>query len=301
LGAFQYTRGKKYDLLFATTSRLFTGFLGALLAKKTGARLYLDIRDIFSDTLKNVSKNPAIRFLLPLIVQIEKFTVNSACSINLVSRGFHNYFKKIKPDQNFSFYSNGIDDEFLDFDFQKKVKTDKKIILYAGNIGEGQGLEKILPISAKLLEDTCEFWVIGDGGRKNKLVEAIQKEKLQNIKLIEPVSRKELIAFYAKSDYLFLHLNNYKAFEKVLPSKLFEFAATGKTILAGVNGFAKEFIGQNVDNAWVFEPCNVQDFIEKYAQSTSKDVRRKDFIQKYRRTKITAEMVKSFLNCSHQL
>jgi len=301
LSAFQYTRGKKYDLLFATTSRLFTGFLGALLAKKTGARLYLDIRDIFSDTLKNVSKNPAIRFLLPLIVQIEKFTVNSAFSINLVSRGFHNYFKKINPDQNFSFYSNGIDDEFLDFDFQKKVKTDKKIILYAGNIGEGQGLEKILPISAKLLEDTCEFWVIGDGGRKNKLVEAIQKEKLQNIKLIEPVSRKELIAFYAKSDYLFLHLNNYKAFEKVLPSKLFEFAATGKTILAGVNGFAKEFIEQNVDNAWVFEPCNVQDFIEKYAQSTSKDVRRKDFIQKYRRTKITAEMVKSFLNCSHQL
>ena len=42
--------------------------------------------------------------------------------------------------------------------------------------------------------------------------------------LINPVSRDELRIFYDQSDFLFLHLNDYQAFRKVLPSKIFELA-----------------------------------------------------------------------------
>ena len=44
------------------------------------------------------------------------------------------------------------------------------------------------------------------------------------------------------TDVLFLHLNDYSAFRKVIPSKIFEYAATGKPIVAGVSGYAAEFL-----------------------------------------------------------
>ena len=65
-----------------------------------------------------------------------------------------------------SFYTNGIDDVFLKYDFTKDKKNKKVIITYAGNIGEGQGLEKIVPDMARKLGNEYEIHIIGDGGRK---------------------------------------------------------------------------------------------------------------------------------------
>ncbi|MGB0538813.1 MAG: glycosyltransferase [Alloalcanivorax venustensis] len=53
-GAMALCKGKRYDLVYATSSRLMTGSLGALLARRLKAPLYLDIRDIFVDTMKDV-------------------------------------------------------------------------------------------------------------------------------------------------------------------------------------------------------------------------------------------------------
>src|SRR5690606_17398479 len=49
--------GKKYDLVVASSSRLFTAYLGYSIAKKQRIPLYLDIRDIFTDTMKDVLKS----------------------------------------------------------------------------------------------------------------------------------------------------------------------------------------------------------------------------------------------------
>ena len=46
------TKHKDYDMVFATSSRLFTAFLGARISKAKKIPLYLDIRDIFVDTIK---------------------------------------------------------------------------------------------------------------------------------------------------------------------------------------------------------------------------------------------------------
>jgi hypothetical protein len=58
-----------------------------------------------------------------------------------------------------------------------------------------------------------------------------------------------------------LHLNAFPAFEKVLPSKIFEYAGLGKPILAGVAGYPASFIQNEVNNAQVFEPCNVAEAV----------------------------------------
>jgi hypothetical protein len=53
--ATKITKNNEYDLIVATSSRLFTAFLGARISRKKQIPLYLDIRDLFVDTVPNVS------------------------------------------------------------------------------------------------------------------------------------------------------------------------------------------------------------------------------------------------------
>jgi glycosyltransferase involved in cell wall biosynthesis len=169
------------------------------------------------------------------------------------------------------------------------------IIVYAGNIGEGQGLEKIIPSSAKLLGERYKFLIIGDGGTKHKLSEEIQKQEIRNIELKNPVNREELKKIYGNADFLFLHLNNYKAFEKVLPSKIFELAAYDKPIIAGVSGYAYQFIKQNITNVVLFNPCDVDSFVDQLKNFHYKTEVRSEFIDRFRRSKINKNMAQSII------
>ena len=82
------------------------------------------------------------------------------------------------------------------------------------------------------------------------------------MKIYDPVGRQILLNIYKQADFLFLHLNSYKAFEKVLPSKLFEYGAYDVPIIAGVDGYARQFISENLENAILFEPCNCKQLIQ---------------------------------------
>jgi len=293
----QKVKNEQYDVVYATSSRLFTAFLGARIAKKKGVLLYLDIRDIFVDTIKDVL-SPFFAWLIkPFLIAIEQYTFSSATHINLVSKGFESYFVEKYPFVSYSWFTNGIDSEFLNFPKSKtavKEKDESKSILYAGNIGEGQGLHTIIPDFAKIAEKEYTFKVIGDGGRIQQLSKLLKDSK--NVKLFPPVSRKELINNYRDADILFLHLNDYDAFEKVLPSKIFEYAATGKPILAGVTGYAAKFIQEKIENAVVFHPGDHFAAVNAIKRLRIVHTDRKAFVNKYARYKIMELMSASIYN-----
>jgi len=296
--ALKLTKNKEYDLVFATSSRLFTAFLGARLARKKKTPLYLDIRDIFVDTIKDVL-NPKISFFAkPVLLLIEKYTFNTAKHINLVSKGFESYFVKKFKQANYSWFTNGIDDEFLGLKENKDQNTEQLSILYAGNIGEGQGLHTILPALAKKLGHLYKVDVIGDGGRKPMLEKAVLGTN--NVNLLPPVQRAELSAQYMNADILFLHLNNYPAFEKVLPSKIFEYAATGKPILAGVSGYAAKFIKEEVMNAEVFYPGDDEGALYALNKLKHGYCDRSQFVKTYTRKNIMQDMAQSIINLNEK-
>ncbi len=296
---FDAVKRKKYDLVFATSSRLGTAVLGALIAKHTNAKLYLDIRDIFSDTLSHVLSKFSRAGILPIVYFFERYVILSASHVNFVSAGFKKYFFSKYPLLSCSYFTNGVDSEFIDFQSTNTpLPNDYQIsgvikILYAGNIGEGQGLHKILPNLASRLGSKYTIEIIGSGGMISALMAATVNCK--NINILPPCQRNLLLKKYKEADILFLHLNNYSAFEKVLPSKIFEYAATGKPILAGVSGFSKEFIEEEVENAKVFNPCDVNQALIALAELKLKTVERKNFIQKYSRLTIVREMVDSIM------
>lgn len=289
-------KDKKYDLVFASSSRLFTAYLGYFVASKLKIPLYLDIRDIFIDTMKDVLKNPVVKTsVLPVLKIIEKKVFQYASHINLISGGFKTYFEKFKG-PSYSYFSNGIDPEFLNLPVSVPQHRPYKLITYAGNLGEGQGLHIIVPEAAKILGDEYRFLIIGDGGVKQKLITKIQQLQLTNVELRNPVSRKDLLKIYEDSDFLFLHLNDYEAFKKVLPSKVFELGAYDKPMIAGVAGFANEFIAQHISNKILFLPGQVDEMVRQLKAYKYHTSFRTDFKDKFKRDRINQEMSRSIIN-----
>lgn len=293
---------EKYSLVFATSSRLFTAYLGSQIAKKQGCPLYLDIRDIFVDTMSNILNKKLKLCLLPIFKQIEKHTLKCASHLNVVSEGFVDYFKnKTNKHCKISVIPNGIDNFFLENNFQKENFTEKLKIVYAGNIGEGQGLHKIIPALAKRSSDIAEFEIIGAGGQLALLEQACST--LKNVSCLPPVNREKLLEHYKSADVLFLHLNNYDAFKRVLPSKIFEYAATNKPILAGVAGTAEVFLNKNVTDAWVFNPCDTEEARQLILAIKNKNalpIDREDFCQKFGRVTLSRKLAIAVLNTVQQ-
>ena len=301
-----FVRGQTYDVVFASSSRLMTAVLGASVARKQDVPLYLDIRDIFVDTIKDVLPRKLSWLMKPVFGVLERWAVSKADRLNVVSAGFLPYFKSRYPQVSKVVFTNGIDDEFLRVapkacvdsrsSSEEETSCAKPVgVVYAGNMGEGQGLHNIIPELAKELEGRVRFRLIGGGGRLPQLEGAISQAGCANVVIEPPVARAELIQIYQQADMLFLHLNDYDAFRKVLPSKLFEYGALGKPIWAGVAGYAAEFVNENLDNAAIFAPCDVAGAIEAFGNLHIADEPRNEFVARFARKAIMDEMARDLV------
>lgn len=293
-----YVVGRDYDLVIGTSSRLMTAVLAARVAQKKNSLLYLDIRDIFVDTISDVLPRRVVPIVKPVFKSLEKWAINRSNKVNLVSEGFAEYFKTRYPYQKYSYFTNGIDVEFavnqVDSSRDRRVREGLTIV-YAGNLGAGQGLEFILPDIAKKMTGQAVFRVIGDGGRKELLRSKLAAAAVSNVVLLDPVNRNKLIEEYENADVLFLHLNDYEAFKKVLPSKIFEYAATGKPIWAGVSGYASVFIKREVSNSAVFQPCDATSALDAFKRLVIQQTARQNFINKFSRDTIMDAMALDIL------
>lgn len=296
-----------YDCIFSTSSRLGTGFLGFLISKLTGKPLSLDIRDIFSDNLSSLSvfKGFLGGSLVKLFSRIETRIVSHSKWINFVSPGFFTYPHIKKLNKEINLFTNGIDEIFIKNRNEVNTKeitgeNDRPIkIIYAGNIGFGQGLELIVLPLAIHYKDKIIFQLIGDGSSVDLIQNGISENNLKNIQMIPPVNRDNLLNYYNAADIFFLQLNDIPAFKKVLPSKIFDYGSFDKPMLAGVQGVANAFIKENLPNAYLFDPGDVESVI-KYIDGVIENgfplINNEVFIEKYSRKNIMDDMLKSIIS-----
>lgn len=305
---------QRYDLIYATSSRLLTASLGAWVSRRSGTPLYLDIRDLFVDTMNDVLSPGVATVLRPALSATERWTIRRASKVNLVSPGFESYFRQRYPTMPLAFFTNGIDDDFLRTPestnlevagsevggsevggFSPRQPVDPITVVYAGNMGEGQGLHLIVPALASRLGARARFRLIGDGGRKSRLADAIAGAGLSNVDLVPPMTRADLIGEYEAADVLFLHLNDYDAFTRVLPSKVFEYAALGKPMWAGVAGVAADFIRSEMENAAVFAPCDADAALTAFETLRLELTPRENFVRRYARAEIMRQLAADIL------
>ena len=291
------------DFLIGTTSRLMTGVLTGLSARKLGCKYFIDLRDIFSETISDIfsQKNKLLGSISKKTFSLlERWLFNKATGVNVVSEGFPEYFQTMGIDtSNWSFFPNGVDKIFTNLPFiENKRSKEITTVLYIGNIGTGQGLENILPATAKYLGNKYRFLVIGGGGATSKLINAIKNNNVDNIEILAPIKREKLIKYYEEADILFVHLNDIPAFQRVLPSKIFEYAALRKPIVAGLSGYSAKFILDNVPYATIFNSGDVEGCVDAIKKAETLEIKDKNsdiFIEKFSLEKIMNKMAKHIL------
>ena len=295
------TKFRRYDIVFATSSKFFTSFLGLMIVGKK-SKLIIDYRDLFWDNIKDLY---SIKLLNKIGRAIEKNVLLRADKISIVSKGFTDYVAESSGDiKKISYFPNGIDSLFItesDIDelFENKFRSSEKIeVLYAGNVGVGQGLEKIIPVFAKKFEANCSITIIGNGSKKDALQLCLDRNDNKNVTLLPSMPRENILQSYQRADILLLTLNDIRAFEKVLPSKIFEYAATGLPILAGVCGHARDFFKSEIEGVFVFSISDLDEMEKQFELLLSKRRRycRDSFIEKYRREKIIYDLAEFILS-----
>ena len=228
-------------------------FLIPILFTKTRVNIILDIRDIVWEYLP---KNGIMGFVRLIIKTIFKF---SASKVKLITTTNQNeaklieFISKHKP----LIISNGISNEY--FDVLSKIpikKLNRKIILtYLGNIGIAQELE-ILADFAKVNQDIT-IKIIGDGARLNFLKNLVSTNNIFNLEFKDPVKFNHVQKLYEEADILFAQIGS--SYSSAIPSKIFEYIASGKKVLVGLpEGHAKEIFSK-FDGIEIFRTGDLPD------------------------------------------
>ena len=256
-----YFLGKKkvkdVDIIIATSPQILTGFLGALLKKKNKTFI-LDVRDLWPDVMIDLGVTTRKSLLYKFLKHIELYMYKKATSIIVNSPAFIEHIHKYS-NKRIDIITNGLDDFIYQYFLEEKSQNpqkDKKIkIVYAGNLGIAQDV-KILTEIQEDISENFEFYLIGNGSQKGEIEKAIKEKNIQNILVYSSKERKELLEFYRQADAFFVHLKDIPMFKKTIPSKVFEYVATKKPVIYGLNGVAKELM-EELNAGYSFEAGNV--------------------------------------------
>lgn len=126
------------------------------------------------------------------------------------------FFKPVDPSEN----------PFI----KKHYLSGKFIVLYSGNIGLSGDVDILTDIAEKIPNNDIVFVIIGDGAKKQMIIEKRDKLGLQNMILLpwQPVSE---LPFSLSAASLAVISIGKKASSLAIPSKLFNFLSVGAPLL----------------------------------------------------------------------
>jgi len=110
-------------------------------------------------------------------------------------------------------------------------------VMYAGTIGLAQGLEVLLQAAALLADlPSVQFVLVGDGIEAGRLRELASSRRLNNVLFLGRYPGEEMPALYALADVLLVQLRDDPLFRVTIPHKVFAYLASGKPVLAAMEG-----------------------------------------------------------------
>jgi glycosyltransferase involved in cell wall biosynthesis len=140
-------------------------------------------------------------------------------------------------------------------------------VTYIGNIGFAHNL-KLLVSVAKELPD-ISFIIIGDGMELEDIKKYASENKIGNVVFTGKLDWNEIKPYYEKSTVLYAQLQ--ERLPSAMPSKLFEYAATGLPVIYGGTGHAVSFVNK-LEQAIVIKPDNFSEL-----KSAIEEMRKKRF------------------------
>ncbi len=240
------------DVVIATSPQFFCGWAGVLFHWLRRVPFVLEIRDIWPESIEAVGamrNKPA----LAVLEMLERTMYRSANHIITVGQGYKdNILSKVPLEGRISVITNGVDlnafrpqprDESW---LEKHGLRGKFVCSYIGTIGMAHGLEVIVK-AARLLKEMgrrdVAFCLVGDGAARAELQRQVDDADLREwVVFTGRLPKSEVPTVLASSDACLIHLRGCELFGTVMPSKIFETLAMGRTIIMGVRGEACDVV-----------------------------------------------------------
>jgi len=252
-----------YDVVLTPSPPLTNGLAAFILSRLRGVPYVYNVQDIYPDVAirMGVLTNPRV---IAFFRYMERFVYDKAAAVSVISEGFRrNLLDKGVPDEKLEVIPNFMDMDFVRplprrNDFSAKHGLDDKfVVLFAGNVGMSQGLQKVLD-TARLLENEREilFLIVGNGAAKPGLQDYAQALGLRNVSFLPFQPPETLPEMYASSDICLVPLRKGFTGESV-PCKVFTITAAGRPLVASVDrdSDTHRFVRKSECGLWV-EPEN---------------------------------------------
>lgn len=229
----------RYDFVIATSPPIFVGLIGIFAKLRFKSKLYLDLRDLWPESIEGLKVFTKKNIFLRLSYKLEKLIYKFSDCIIINSQAFEEKVReKLKKPRDFIYLPNGVSKEQISL-WQEKTRESSSItqVTYAGNLGLAQGLVTIIE-AANHLKDKKDihFNIVGSGVSQDEIMVLAKSYKLTNISFLGAKSRQETMEILANSDIGLIHLIDAKIFETVIPSKIFDYMVHSLPIVAGIGG-----------------------------------------------------------------
>jgi glycosyltransferase involved in cell wall biosynthesis len=241
-------RAKRVDVVFAATDPPFMTPAALLSTWLHRARLVLDERDIFPETLLWVGIRPP-RPILAAWYAWSKWLRERASAVVTVSPGFVRLITARGARQESTYFiTNYFPHGEPSADPPPPVTADTPMtVLYAGGLGEATDVDTILDAAALLKERglgrRIRFHFVGAGERREEYIERARREGLDSVSLPGPVPRNEMETVFAGAHVAIHSLG--PEFQNSLSSKIFEYMGHGRPVLYAGEGDIAEVLAES--------------------------------------------------------
>lgn len=229
---------KKADIIWGSSPHLFAAYAAKKLADNVNVPYVLEIRDIWPQTLVELSgvskKNPVIL----LMKKMEVFLYQKSDLIITLLPGAATYLEQNGGNREKIVWIPNCVDFALVPDISKPEKQPCFKVIYAGTVGYANGLEMIVEAAEKLSMQNIPvcFEIIGDGPEKKKLKKMIDDRGISTVLLLDPVPKADIFNKLDQADACILILKDSPVFLRgISPNKLFDYMAAGRPIIFAVN------------------------------------------------------------------
>jgi colanic acid biosynthesis glycosyl transferase WcaI len=227
----------KPDLVFAVAPALTSAPFAWLLGRLVGARTWLHLQDLEVDAAMGLG---IVRkgMLARLVYELERWILQRFDHLSTISNAMAQRVqaKGILPG-NISLFPNWVDCDQIyplpSSHIRKELGISEQacVVLYAGNMGEKQGLEVLLQAAYHLAEHAeIQFVFCGDGAQREVLQAQAQAQAVSNVKFLPLQPLDQLNELLNLADIHVLPQRKGAA-GVVMPSKLTGMLASGKAVI----------------------------------------------------------------------
>jgi colanic acid biosynthesis glycosyl transferase WcaI len=217
------------------------GLTGALASALRQAPFVLNVQDIYPDVAVRAGVlSPGLP--ARLFQRIENGVYRRAARVSVISEGFRrNLLAKGVSNTKLVVVPNFVNTDVItplprETSLRRELGLrDRIVILYAGTLGQPQGLDRVLEAAALLRgRDDLVFLFVGEGSRRTELEDLAREWRLDAVRFASPRPWAEVPEVLATADISLVPLRKGFGLETV-PSKLYSIMASGRPVIASVD------------------------------------------------------------------